>query len=158
MDLLAALLAVAATASAAQAPTIPEAAPASCPAPSAHRAIRTETVGAALNELLASEGLTQVASALPVIRPMELDGDSNTDEALVDVVAPELCNPVGQCETLVVRALPCGRLVAMGHGKSLMPLASRSRGWMDLVETTPVLLVVPIALRALRFDGVRYGS
>jgi hypothetical protein len=129
-----------------------------CPTPSATRLIRTQTVLLALNEMLSSEGLTQVASVLPIIRPIELDGDSNTDEALVDVISPELCNPAGQCMTLIVRALPCGRLIAIGHGESLQPLASRTNRWMDLAETTPVLLVLPVALRALHFGGARYGS
>lgn len=81
---------------------------------------------------------------------VELDGNPNTVEALVDVLSLET-NIGGNCTTLVVRATASG-LVAMGHGQLLLPLQSKSCGWTDLAETSLPLLPV----RALRFSNGRY--
>lgn len=107
-------------------------------------------VKAALNDLLAAEGLGAASSAFVVVRHVDLDGDPSTEEALVDVVSVEHC--VGACETLVVRAASNGALFTSGHGKALGVLASRSAGWMDLsVNALPGLTV-----GALKFSAGRY--
>ena len=40
-----------------------------------------------------------------------------------------------------------------GHGRWLQPLVGRTNGWIDLAET----ILLPIATRALKFSGGRYG-
>jgi hypothetical protein len=84
------------------------------------------------------------------VRPVELDGDPSTAEALVDVISTEHCFAAA-CPTLVIRRAADGSLVTAGHGSWLVPLKSRTRGWVDLGETAPVLTV-----RALKFAGTRY--
>lgn len=113
--------------------------------------IEPSRVQSSLNALLESEGLGASRVALAVVRPIDLDGDPSTLEMLVDVVSPEHC--VGAvCETLVVRACATGQLSTAGHGKMLMPLGSRSEGWMDLsVSAFPGL---PIGV--VRFSAGRY--
>lgn len=161
MDLFSTLLALAAASSPAPpAPPAPscEAPPAlPAPAPPA-RSIRADTVRVWLNTMLQAEGLTQVTAAQPILRRVELDSDVRTEEALVDIIAPEHCDALGQCQTLIVRALPCGRLVALGHGRGLTPLDSRTAGWLDLGETHRTLLLPPVVLRALHWRGARYGG
>lgn len=160
MHLAAALLAlVASTALATPAPVAACPSAPACPsaAPAATRRITQETVVASLNALLRDEGLSQVATASPLLRYVDLDGDARTEEALVDVLSPEHCDPSGRCVTLILRALPCGRLVPMGHGRWLNPLASRTHGYMDLGETQWSILPFQTAVvRALHWDGRRY--
>ena len=156
MDLATLLIALATATSNPSVPptTTPATAP---PAPAPVQRITRDSVWTSLNSLLRDEGLAQVRSnALTSIHAIDLDGDASTEEALVDVIAPETCDPAGQCETLVVRALPCGRLVALGHGRWLRPLASRSEGWMDLGETQTTLFSGTVVVRALRWRTVRY--
>lgn len=116
----------------------------------AQASICSREIDEQLNLLLAQEGLSATRSGKGVLRPIDLDGDSATAEALVDVVAPEHCVALA-CTTLVVRRGADGKLVAMGHGTWLQPLRSRTSGWMDLGETAPLVTV-----RALRMSGSRY--
>ncbi len=118
--------------------------------PAPQPAIRVGEVDKALNELLALEGLAPTRVGKAGLRPVDLDGDASTAEALVDVVAPEHCFGV-TCITLVVRRDASGKLVTAGHGVWLVPLASRSNGWLDLGATAPLVTV-----RALRFQAGRY--
>lgn len=113
--------------------------------------IDASRVQSSLNDLLAAEGLGAARAGVAVVRPVDLDGDASTLEMLVDVVSPEHC--VGAvCETLVVRACASGELWAVGHGKMLLPLGTRSGGWTDLsVSAFPGL-----AVGALRFSAGRY--
>ena len=102
-----------------------------------------------LGALLRSRGLAQPTASEVVVRNYELDGDPNTAEALVDVIAVELC--VGGCTTIVVRETSSG-LVAMGHGKFLVPASSKSCGWSDLIESALPFLTA----RVLRFVNGSY--
>lgn len=108
-------------------------------------------VQSSLNDLLAAEGLGASRSGVAVVRPVDLDGDASTLEVLVDVLSPEHC--VGAvCETLVVRACAGGQLWAIGHGKMLLPLGSRSGGWMDLSESA----FPGLPVGTVRFSAGRY--
>ncbi|NUP07959.1 MAG: hypothetical protein HOW73_18085 [Polyangiaceae bacterium] len=117
------------------------------------RAITTTMVKESLPALLAAEGLTRPAKPVFTVRAVNLDGDASTAEALVDVVAPELCTLAAECPTLVVQLDCTGALRTRGHGRWLQVLQSRSQGWADLAET----MLVPITTRALKFDGKRYS-
>ena len=119
--------------------------------------ISQDSLVATLNGLLQAEGLNQVRVASPFVRRVELDNDASTEEALVDVVAPETCDAVGQCMTLVVLSRG-GRLVSVGHGRWLAPVDSRTNGWMDVAETHRTLVVFGTVLRTLHFTGARYSS
>ena len=139
------------------APAWNEAQPHQTPAPPPARHITHARVVASLNALLQAEGLSVIAAGMPLIRPIDLDADASTQEALIDVVAPEHCDPAGLCQTLIVRALPCGHLAAIGHGRQLTPLLSRTHGHLDLGEmqwSFPFLQ--PVVVRALHWTGNHY--
>ncbi|MFO0757067.1 MAG: hypothetical protein U0359_11295 [Byssovorax sp.] len=128
-----------------------------CDAPSPP-AIRPETVRAALDDMLRAEGLAPSSSALPVIRRVDLDGDPRTEEAIVDVISSEHCDVTGLCMSIVVAAR-CDGLKAVGHGRFLQAIDSRSSGWMDVGESGRSLFsVIPVVVRALHWNGVRYGG
>ena len=105
-----------------------------------------------IDALLKAEGLTRAAKPVITVRRLELDDNGATAEALVDVIAPELCSLAAECPTLIVQLDCNGSLATRGHGRWLQPLSSRSQGWPDLAET----MLVPIATKALKFDGKRY--
>jgi hypothetical protein len=113
--------------------------------------IGASEVQTALNELLRAEGLGATRAATVLVDNRELDDDERTVEALVTVVSKEHCSPAG-CATLVVRRAGSG-LVALGSGRVLTVLKSRSKGWLDLTDST-ILPLEPA--RALKFDGARY--
>src|SRR5688500_16965598 len=81
-----------------------------------------------LNDVLAAEGMSRVRQPLVTVRAVGLDGDPSTAEALLDVLAPEHCGPTLECPTLVVQLCGDDQLRAMGHGRWLQPLTSRSNG------------------------------
>ena len=130
-----------------------------CPGPrdATSRLINEQSVRDALPSMLAREGLPAAASPASVVRRVELDGDPSTEEALVDVIAPELCGPSFECPTIAIVARSDG-LWPVAHGVWMQTLQSRTAGWMDLGETGPSLIpFVRTVTRALHWTGRRYS-
>ncbi len=118
-------------------------------------AIRDDSVRPLVNQMLKQEGYHTTDAADIGIRRVDLDGDANTEEALVDIVAPDLCR-VGGCPTLVVVARG-GKLRAVGHGAFVGLLPSRTHGWLNLVDNSPSAVPLLPLPRPLHWSGSRYA-
>lgn len=115
--------------------------------PPAPLPIRVDTARAALPAMLRAEGYPVPKAADVSVRHVELDGDSSTEEALVDVVAREVCS-MGSCPTIIVVSRD-GALSSVGSGAWITALPTRTAGWRDLLDNTPTGVPVLPGMRPL---------